>query len=98
MANLRSGLKGHISEGHVTRAILTYRLSIRCQFQQHFMRNFFVQKFAQSQTLSREKLLKRISHEKGACKTLMKLTQERYVSRIRVNVEITSNFIVYCFV
>ena len=37
--------------------------------------HFFVQKFIQSQTLSREKLLKRLSYEKFAHKMLMKLTK-----------------------
>jgi len=34
------------------------------QFHQHFMRVFLVRKFVQSQTLSREKLLKRLSYKK----------------------------------
>jgi len=46
----------------------------RGQFHQHFTREFFVPKFVQSQTVSREKLPKRLSYEKGECKTLMKLT------------------------
>jgi len=41
---------------------------------QHFTRAFFVKKFAQSQTLSREKLLKRLLYVKCARKMLMKLT------------------------
>ncbi len=36
-------------------------------------KQIFEQKFVQSQTLSREKLLKRLSYEKCACKMLMKL-------------------------
>jgi len=49
-------------------------LPSRGQFHQHLTRAFFVQKFVQSQTLSREKLLKRLSCKKRAHKTLMKLT------------------------
>jgi hypothetical protein len=45
------------------------------QFHQNFTHEFFVQKFVQSQTLSREKLPKRLSCKKGALKTLkLKLT------------------------
>ena len=44
------------------------------QFHQHFTCAFFVQKFVQSQTLRREKLLKRLLNKKYACKMLMKLT------------------------
>jgi len=40
-----------------------------------FYLHIFVQKFVQSQTLSREKLLKRLSYEKFAHKMLMKLTK-----------------------
>jgi len=43
-------------------------------FHQQIMWPFFVRKFVQSQTLSREKLLKRLSYKKCARKTLMKLT------------------------
>ncbi len=39
-----------------------------------FYGRIFVQKFVQSQTLSREKLLKRLSNEKCECKMFMKLT------------------------
>jgi len=42
------------------------------------MCEFFVQKFFQSQTLSREKLLKRLLYKKFARKMLMKLTQGRW--------------------
>ncbi len=49
---------------------------VRCQFHQHFTRKFFVRKFVQSQTLSREKLPKRLWYKKGARKMLMKLTPE----------------------
>jgi len=44
------------------------------QFHQYFTCKFFVGKFVQSQTLSREKLPKRLSYEKGARITLVKLT------------------------
>ncbi len=40
----------------------------------HFMCAFFVLKFVQSQTLSREKLLKRLLYKKYVRKMLMKLT------------------------
>jgi hypothetical protein len=46
----------------------------RGQFDQHFTLKFFAQKFIQSQTLSREKLPKRLSYKKGMQKMLMKLT------------------------
>jgi len=48
--------------------------NFRGQFQQHFTRTFFVQKFIQSQTLSREKVPKSLSYEKWTHKMLMKLT------------------------
>ncbi len=48
----------------------------RCQFHQHFICTFFLWRFVQSQTLSREKLLKRLSYKKCVCKILMKLTPE----------------------
>jgi len=44
------------------------------QFHQHLTRVFFVQKFVLSETLSREKLPKRLLYEKGVQKTLMKFT------------------------
>jgi len=44
------------------------------QFHQQITRAFFVRKFIQSKTLSREKLLKRLSNKKCVRKTLMKLT------------------------
>jgi len=44
------------------------------------MHAFFVQKFVQSQILSREKLLKRLSYEKCVHKRLMKLTPEQFFS------------------
>jgi hypothetical protein len=46
------------------------------QFHQHFMLAFFVRKFVQSQTLSREKLLNWLLYEKCARKMLMKLGSE----------------------
>jgi len=52
----------------------TVLLSSRSQFHQHFTCAFFVQKFVQSQTLSREKLLNLLSYEKCVHKPLMKLT------------------------
>jgi len=42
------------------------------------MRAFFIQKFVQSQTLSREKLLNLLSYKKCAHKMLMKLTPWRH--------------------
>ncbi len=45
-----------------------------CQFHQHLTCAFFVRKLIQSQTLSREKLLKILSYEKCMRKMLMKLT------------------------
>jgi len=59
----------HVSEHAIARALT------RCQFHQHFIRAFFIQKFVQSQKLTREKLLKRLSYKKCARKMLMKLTQ-----------------------
>jgi len=50
------------------------------RFHQHFTCAFFVQKFIQSQTLSREKLLKGLSYEKYLHKMLMKLTSEWHFS------------------
>jgi len=41
------------------------------------MHAIFVKMFVQSQTPSREKLLKRLLYEKWACKMLMKLTPSR---------------------
>jgi len=52
-------------------------LNTQCQFHQHFMHAIFVKMFVQSQTPSREKLLKRLLYEKWACKMLMKLTPSR---------------------
>jgi len=49
----------------------------RCQFHQHFTRKFFIQKFVQSQTLSREELLKRLLYKNCVRKMLMKLTPVR---------------------
>jgi len=46
----------------------------RRQFHQHFTCAFFVRKFVQSKTLSREKLLNLLLYEKCSCKMLMKLT------------------------
>jgi hypothetical protein len=46
------------------------------QFHQHFTSAFFVQNFVQSQTLSREKLLKRLLYKKLSRKMLMKLTPD----------------------
>jgi len=46
------------------------------QYHQHFTRAFFVQKCIQSQTLSRKKLLKRLSYEKYMSKMLMILTPD----------------------
>jgi len=48
------------------------------QFHQYFTHSFFVRKLVQIQTLSREKLLKRLSKEKCARKMLMKLTPCQY--------------------
>jgi len=48
------------------------------QFHQHFRRAFFVWKLVQSQTLNREKLLKRLWKEKCLRKMLMKLTPCQY--------------------
>ncbi len=50
------------------------------RFHQHFTCALFVQKFIQSQTLSREKLLKGLSCEKYLHKMLMKLTPEWHFS------------------
>jgi len=44
------------------------------QSHQHFTLTFFVRKFAQSQTLSRIKLFKRLLYQKCPHKMLMKLT------------------------
>jgi hypothetical protein len=44
------------------------------QFHQHFKHAFYLRKFVQSQTLSREKLLNLLSYIKCARKMLMKLT------------------------
>ncbi len=44
------------------------------QFHQRFTSKFFVWKFVQSQNLSRGKLPKRLSYQKGANKTYMRLT------------------------
>ncbi len=46
----------------------------RSWFNQCFTHAFFIQKFVQSQTLSREKLLKRLLYKKCSRKILMKLT------------------------
>jgi hypothetical protein len=51
---------------------------------QHFMRTFFVQKFIQSQTQNREKLLNSILYEKCARKTSMKLTNKRIQFFLRI--------------
>jgi len=51
----------------------------RSQFYQHFTSAFFVRKFVQSQTLSREKLLNSLSYKKYASETLMKLTAYRHI-------------------
>jgi hypothetical protein len=47
-----------------TKNLLVIEVDFLCQFHQHFTQEFFVQKFVQSQTLSREKLLKRLLYEK----------------------------------
>jgi len=58
--------------------------------------HFFVQKFIQSQTLSREKLLKRVSYKKCACKMLMKFTPGWFVSvssaKFEIVIEISKPF------
>jgi len=53
------------------------------QFHQHFTLTFFVRKFVQSQTLSREKLLNLLAYKKCAHKMLMKLTPRQLLSRRR---------------
>jgi len=50
-----------------------------------FYAHIFVRKFVQSQTLSREKLLKRHMYEKFARKTLLKLTPGLISSNLRPN-------------
>jgi len=55
----------------------------RGQINQHFMRAFFVRKFVHSQTLNREKLLKRIFYKKFGRKMLMKLTPFHFYSFFR---------------
>jgi len=51
-----------------------YKKVTWCQFHQHFMHAFFVQKYFFCQNVTREKLCKALLYEKHVRKTLMKLT------------------------
>jgi len=69
----------------------------RSQFHQHFMCAFLVQKFVQSQTLSREKLLKRLLYEKCARKMLMKLTLDGRPPFCCLDIYSNLYFLIYLF-
>jgi len=70
-------LESSIFHSNQIATIITLFCVTRSQFHQQFTLTFFVQKFVQSQTLSREKLLKRLSYKKCEHKMLMKLTPSK---------------------
>jgi len=80
-----------VNKGFSAHKIVT-KIKTWSQFHQHFTRPFFVQKFFQSQTLSREKQQKKLLYEKCARKMLMKMTTSDEIVQFLHNFWVFNDF------